>query len=371
MMHSFKARDAAFAAVWLIFLLPVLLQILFQPTTSAGRRFWAVAITVVFCVAYSLAFGTLHSYPQEWSYQRRVATWWLILALLALLAIPSHGVWAVVFAPYLGALVSFTQPLKTASTIIALTGAVVGIPLWFYAEQRFIDFALILFGWPLLILTLGTLSQRDDTETALRHDLDLAQQREDIAADIHDLLGHTLTAINLKSEVARRLIDHDPSTAAAELEEISALSRLSLAEVRSTVTRMKNPTFAGEIQAARRILDTAGITTHLPDTFTQPQSHEDLFSWALRELTTNVVRHSGATECWVTLDENSLQVTDNGGGFTEDAKQALAAGLTGLAGLRRRADDAGGDLIIRRSDGLTSVLLTLENTTEVKEFQQP
>ncbi|OFP64633.1 two-component sensor histidine kinase [Corynebacterium sp. HMSC074C01] len=370
MMLSFKSRDAAFAAVWLVFLLPVLVQVLFQPTHSAAQRIWAIAITAVFCVAYTLAFGTLHFYPQGWSYRRRVTTWWLILALLALAAIPSHGVWAVVFVPYLGALVSFTQPLKTATTIIALTGIVLSIPLWLYAEQRFIEFALILFGWPLLILMLGTLSQREDIETALRHDLELAQQREDIASDIHDLLGHTLTAINLKSEVARRFIDRDPSQAAAELEEISALSRMSLAEVRSTVTRMKNPTFTGELQAARRILETAEIKTHLPDPLSQPKSHEELFSWALRELTTNVVRHSGASECWVNLTESSLQVTDNGRGFTEDATHALAAGLTGLAGLRRRAADAGGDVIVRRADGLTTVLLTLQGAPDIKDPHQ-
>lgn len=336
MRQSFRPREAAFAAVWLIFLLPVLLQILIQPSYSAAQRIWAVTITAIFCVTYLFSFGTLHDYPRGWSHNQRVAIRWLILALLALSAIPSHGTWIVVFVPYLGALAAFTLPLKTAATIIAVTGIVVSIPVWFYDRPRFVDLAIILFGWPLLILALGALSQREDTETALRHDLELAQQREDIASDIHDLLGHTLTAINLKAEVARRLIDRDSTKAAAELEEISSLSRLSLAEVRSTVTRMKNPTFAGEIQAARRILETAGIEAHLPETLTQPRVHEDLFSWALRELTTNVVRHSGATQCWVILTEDSLQVTDNGSGFTADATHALADGLTGLAGLRHR-----------------------------------
>ena len=133
---------------------------------------------------------------------------------------------------------------------------------------------------------------------------------------------------------------------------------------------MKNPTFAGEIQAARRILETADIHPHLPETLISPRAHEDLFSWALRELTTNVVRHSGASHCWVFLSENSLQVTDNGDGFTEDASRALAAGLTGLGGLRRRAHDVGGDLIIQRAEGLTSVLLTLDGVRHIEEVPQ-
>lgn len=367
MMDDFRLRDAVFSAIWLLFLLTGLVQILVLPSYSTAQRLWAVAITAVFCVTYFVSFGTVHAYPRGWSQERRVALRWVILAALALAAIPAYGVWAVCFVPYLGALVAFTQPLMTAATIIALTGIIASVPAWLVARPSFVDLAVILFGWPLLILALGTLSQREDTETALRHDLDLAQQREDIAADIHDLLGHTLTAINLKAEVARRFIDRDPAKAAAELDEISSLSRLSLAEVRSTVTRMKNPTFAGEIQAARRILDTAGIHPHLPETLIRPRTHEDLFSWALRELTTNVVRHSGASHCWVILSEDSLQVTDDGDGFTEDATQALATGLTGLAGLRRRAHDVGGDVIIQRAEGLTTVLLTVDGVREIKE----
>lgn len=367
MMHDFRLRDACFSAIWLLFLLIWLVQILVLPTYSTVQHIWAVAITLVFGVTYFISFGTLHAFPRGWSLERRVALRWGILAVLALAAIPSYGVWAVCFVPYLGALVAFTQPLKIASSIIALTGIVASIPAWVFARQNFVDLAIILFGWPLLILVLGTLSQREDTETALRHDLDLAQQREDIAADIHDLLGHTLTAINLKAEVARRFIDRDPAKAAAELDDISSLSRTSLAEVRSTVTRMKNPTFAGEIQAARRILETADIHPHFPETLISPRAHEDLFSWALRELTTNVVRHSGASLCWVFLSENSLQVTDNGDGFTEDASRALAAGLTGLGGLRRRAHDVGGDLIIQRAEGFTSVLLTLDGVRHIEE----
>ncbi|AJI78977.1 MULTISPECIES: sensor histidine kinase [Corynebacterium] len=371
MMRDFRLRDACFAAIWLLFLLIGLVRILVLPSYSTVQRFWAVAITVVFCVTYFVSFGTLHTFPHGWSLERRVALRWGILAVLALAAIPSHGVWAVYFVPYLGALVAYTQPLRTAATVITVTGIIASIPTWIFDRQNFVDFIIIFFGWPVLILALGTLSQREDIETALRHDLDLAQQREDIAADIHDLLGHTLTAINLKAEVARRFIDRDPAKAAAELDAISSLSRLSLAEVRSTVTRMKNPTFAGEIQAARRILETADIHPHLPETLISPRAHEDLFSWALRELTTNVVRHSGASHCWVILSEDSLQVTDDGDGFTEDATQALAAGLTGLAGLRRRAQDVGGDVIIQRAEGLTTVLLTLDGVCEIKEVPRP
>src|SRR5699024_11355320 len=137
-----------------------------------------------------------------------------------------------------------------------------------------------------MIVALGVFSQYVDSRHQLQHELDLAQQREVIATDVHDLLGHSLTVINLKSEVARRAMEKDPEQAKQELKEISELSRLALAEVCSTVTRMRTPTFAGEIQGARRALETKGITAHLPERLTTPGEHEAIFSWGLRELTT-------------------------------------------------------------------------------------
>lgn len=80
---------------------------------------------------------------------------------------------------------------------------------------------------------------------------------------------------------------------------MSALSRRGLAEVRSTVTRMRMPTFEGEIHATQRALDTAGIVSYLPSAAKGAGLYDAEFSWALRELTTNVVRHSGAAHCWV------------------------------------------------------------------------
>ena len=77
MMRNFRPRDAAFAAVWLIFLLPVLLQLLLQPSYSTVQRTWAVIITAVFCAAYLVSFGTVHDYPRGWSHNHRVAIrWW-------------------------------------------------------------------------------------------------------------------------------------------------------------------------------------------------------------------------------------------------------------------------------------------------------
>ena len=93
----------------------------------------------------------------------------------------------------------------------------------------------------------------------------MVSERERIARDVHDVLGHSLTVITLKADLARKLLHADPDRADAELEAIAQLSRSSLAEVRSTVTRLRIPDFSGEIQASARALQTASIAAKLPD----------------------------------------------------------------------------------------------------------
>ena len=139
-----------------------------------------------------------------------------------------------------------------------------------------------------------------------------------MARDVHDLLGHSLTVINLKAEMASRLLASDPEAARAELEQISRTSRTALAEVRSTVTRLRQPDFAGQIRAATRALETAGVRAELPD----PQAAQDaagadatVFSWALREAVTNVLRHAGARRVRISLDAHHVAVLDDGAGL--------------------------------------------------------
>jgi len=246
---------------------------------------------------------------------------------------------ATTFVPYLAALFGFNLSLRRALTLTLLTGAMLAAVCWYFAPENIGWASIILFAWPILLVLLGAFSQREDSRTELKHELELARQREAIARDVHDLLGHFLTVINLKSELSRRQVDSDPQQAKRELQEVSDLSRKSLAEVHSTVTRMRMPTFEGEIHATQRALETAGIAAYLPSTRTAAGLYDAVFSWALRELTTNVVRHSGATHCWVSVTDHQLQVADDGCGF--DADNPLPRSQSGIAVLRQRVNDAG------------------------------
>ena len=354
--NGFQFNNAIFASIWLGFLGPVLIQVYTGDEFNSGDKTWMTACVLVFSAVYFYAFGSMGTSPRGWGLLPQALLRWGVLLAIALTSVPVIQTGAMSFTPYLAAMLGFTVPLKRSLPIVLVTGAVGSVAVWLRAPENLGWSTFILFFIPLMIVALGVFSQYDDSRHQLQHELDLAQQREDIATDVHDLLGHSLTVINLKSEVARRAMEKNPEQAKQELKEISELSRLALAEVRSTVTRMRTPTFVGEIQGARRALETKGITAHLPERLTTPGDHEAIFSWGLRELTTNVVRHSGARTCWVSVTGDKLQVTDDGCGFSDEETRN---GDGGLAGLRERVIAAGGRLIVRREQGLSTVLITM------------
>ncbi|MEU1946457.1 histidine kinase, partial [Streptomyces sp. NPDC020125] len=133
------------------------------------------------------------------------------------------------------------------------------------------------------------------------------EERLRLARDLHDLLGHSLSLITLKSELAGRMLPDKPEQAARQVADIERVSRQALVDVREAVSGFRRPTLEAEVAGARTALAAAGIVadlsraaTHHPDL---PPDQEGALAWALREAVTNVVRHSGARRCAVTLDE--------------------------------------------------------------------
>ena len=178
---------------------------------------------------------------------------------------------------------------------------------------------------------------------AIEKELSILTERERIARDVHDVLGHSLTIVNLKAELAAKLVETNAPAAQEQMRQVAQLSRQALAEVHSTVTRLRVPDLEGEILASSRALETAGIQANLPDATTAANiagMNSSLFSWALRETVTNIVRHSHATYATVRLNSTGLEVTDNGIGIGD------APCKSGLTGLRTRIEDAGGTLTL-------------------------
>ncbi len=174
--------------------------------------------------------------------------------------------------------------------------------------------------------------------------LAVAEERNRIARDLHDTLGHSLSLISVKGELAARLLPGDPERAREEVGDMTRVAREALAEVRDTVSGYRRPSLHDELVSARTALTAAGILAEIdpvPDGL--PRLADALLAWTVREATTNIVRHSGAHSARIVLrregDAASVDVTDDGRG--PDQGPALGGG-TGLAGLRDRLSAAGG-----------------------------
>jgi two-component system sensor histidine kinase DesK len=173
--------------------------------------------------------------------------------------------------------------------------------------------------------------------------LAVSEERLRFARDLHDLLGHSLSLIALKSELAAKLATAAPERAAAEMRDVESAARAALQEVREAVAGYRQPTLASELQSAREILAAARIDyTRQGEAGPLPAAQEAALSWAVREGVTNVIKHSRAKSCTiqVTRDGHSvgLEVRDDGRG----APPGGGKPGSGLPGLTERVTSLGG-----------------------------
>ena len=167
-------------------------------------------------------------------------------------------------------------------------------------------------------------------------------ERERIARDLHDVLGHTLSVIILKSELAGKLIDRDPERAKAEIADVEQTSRAALADVRSTIRGYRAHSLEAELKQAKATLETAGVTvkSEAEEVRLSPVQ-ESVVALVVREAVTNVVRHAQASTCYLRLMPMNgncrLEIQDDGqGGGTAEGN--------GLRGMRERIEALGGTL---------------------------
>ena len=200
--------------------------------------------------------------------------------------------------------------------------------------------------------------ERLDRSRRLEGAAAVAEERLRFAADLHDIQGHSLQVIALKSELAERLVAVDPQRAAAEMREVQDLARRALGETREVVHGYRAVTLETEIANAARVLRAAGIAVAVtPDPPPLPDPVRAVFGLVVRECATNVLRHSAARRCDIT-------VSSSGGTarlcFGNDAPLAAPAGPAGgLAGLRDRLVAAGGDLSFRGTPDTFTVEATV------------
>ncbi len=265
------------------------------------------------------------------------------------------GVWSV-FAVYAASMAGFTRPGRTAGigvivvlSLIAGFGFAAGLSPWEWGPGVFFGTIVGIAG-----IFIGAIGERNAALAASREEsrqLAVLAERERIARDLHDVLGHTLTLVAVKADLARRLLDADPGGARREIEEIHASARAALGEVRIAVSGMRSTTLAAELSAARQALETAGIAVDSETTSEPlPPLVETALAFVIREAATNVIRHSGARRCRITLaregQEAALEIRDDGhgGGVVEGH---------GLAGMRQRLAAIRGALELRGDSGMS------------------
>ena len=168
---------------------------------------------------------------------------------------------------------------------------------------------------------VGQVIQRNAQLVAARNEitrLALADQRNQFGRDLHDILGHSLTVVAVKAELAGRLASLDPQRAETEIADVERIARQALADVRAAAAGYREITLAGElgVASARTALAAAGIEAELPDQemCQIPRLQQELFGWAVREGVTNVVRHSGATHCRIRVSTGEVKISDDGCG---------------------------------------------------------
>ncbi len=330
-----RGRWRLFAGIWLVYLLPDFARAWQQ----AGAERWVpLLLLAAFCYTY------LDLVARGLTDQVRWLRWGapaLLAALAAALAVAA-GPEALGALVYVVVAAAVLLPVRvavgvTAACVLAtglLPGLVPGWQIgheWVLAGQVLLA-AVAAFGFMVL------LRRTQELRAAQQEVSQLAAERERlrIARDLHDLLGHSLTAVTVKARLAGRLVGRDDARAVEEIGAVERLARQSLADVRAAVAGYREVSLAVELATAREVLAAAGIAADLPRAVDEvPAELRQLFGWVVREGVTNAVRHSGASHLRVLVEPDAIEVVDDGRG-------AAGGQGSGLAGLAERAARLGG-----------------------------
>ena len=347
-----------FAAIWLFFLADPLIEAWRARDTVEGVV--GGITTVVFGAYYMTIWLNLRRDRSDFSAPPSTArslTYLVVLFSLAGVMIATLGQAGTASLVYCAVAAVMMFPLRVAGAVVVGIAALVLLldrlnPGW--ASPLGLLFSV--FAASLAVFGVRQMMARNiELVRAHKRNAELAveNERTRFARDLHDILGHSLTVITVKAELANRLLDVDLERARVELSDLERLSRDALADVRRAVEGYRELTLPGELARARSALAAAEIEAELPNSTDDVPSHlRELFAWTVREGVTNVIRHSGATHCTVRLWPDAAEVVDDGTGPTPPGPGSAgvngnAPTGSGLVGLRERAAAVGGTVTTR------------------------
>ncbi|MFF7334541.1 histidine kinase [Streptomyces sp. NPDC008150] len=343
-------------AIWLVYLSAPVTDLLWGDHGTVGTVLGWCGLTAFVCGYMLLVFRTGRGERNEWVIGSLVG----LAAGSTALVLTLGESWLVLFV-YVSIASGAALPLRLARWALPVTAALMAA-LAFVVPDGGDDLLALLIPALLGGAAMTGVRQLLRTTIALREaratvaQLAANEERLRLARDLHDLLGHSLSLITLKSELAGRMLPARPEDAAQQVADIERVSRQALVDVREAVTGYRRPRLASELAGAQVALTAAGVVAELPaepDTLLDgvDEDAESALAWSLREAVTNVVRHSGARRCTVellrrqTLDGPVLElsVEDDGSGTGPGAGAGGGPG-NGLTGLRERLEKAGGTL---------------------------
>jgi len=372
-----STRNPNWAWIWLAYTGFLFLAPLLEPS----RMLWLGTLAV-----FATFLGIFYFYVRSCDAGHAFQHWTIFLTfVLGMVTFPWNPgasclfVYAAAFIPF-----SVVSLRRVLSLFLLLAMLVLGEGYYFTVH---VPHGYFHVGWPntiigifiMMIVGGGNIffaqQRRAEKQLLAAQEENLAlaavAERERIARDLHDVLGHTLSVIVLKAELAGRLVERDPVRAAVEIGDVERTARTALAEVREAIGGYRARGLPAEIEAARRTLDAAGVTLIAESISSHSAAitaaEETVLALALREAVTNIVRHARATTCmlrFVSEDgQRRLLVEDNG------QSGELREG-NGLRGMRERVESVGGQLSLEcgyaRQRGtrlLISLPLRLETST--------
>jgi two-component system sensor histidine kinase DesK len=351
------AKFSRFELIWLAYLVFFFIEQIMRKSLV----YWLESLAIV-SIFLALYCGMLLTENVRLKHALIVGIWLLGVGFLKF----NGG--SAAFIIYAAALLPFTLKSSTvAFSFIASIAAAFGAEAWWVGFNRFsigldVFFVLVVGGSNVFFAQ----KKQADCKLRMAHEeieaLAALAERERIARDLHDVLGHTLSVIVLKAELAKRLMDTDPQRAASEIADVERTARTALSEVREAIGGYRSRGLAAEIESARRALDAAGVKLIAEISPSQASvlsaAEETVLALALREAVTNIVRHARASNCrlrYVTENRRRRLLVE------DDGEHPLTREGNGLRGMRERVEAIGGTVQLDRNHG-THLLIELPAT---------
>ena len=339
-----RRKDRFFDFVWLVYSFFFIID----PLQQHSQRLW---------IAFGLAYAAFLGLYLGMVFAKKQRTQLILLLGLVVLGLvyypfnagaPGMFIYAAAFIPFI------TENIWLSGSVIAATALITAGEGWrvHYTPWSWgiCAFFCITVG---AANTVASQKMRAAQKLGLAHEeiahLAKVAERERIARDLHDVLGHTLSVVVLKSELAGKLMDRDPERARREIGEVEQIARKALGDVREAITGYRSGGLAAEIARAGKTLETAGVKLEYHAQPPQlPPAEETVLSLIVREAVTNIVRHAQASRCVLEinsgLDGTALVVQDDGrGGIRQEGN--------GLRGMRERVTSLGGTFRVDSAHG--------------------